>query len=67
MLTYSLVASSGLLLNDSLIFGVLWKRPDQNPEETKQTHGDFPDFIIGKTLTEFLFINGLELVNGVAA
>ena len=46
MLTYRIVASTGLLPNVSSILGVARKWPDQNPKKTKQANCDFPDFII---------------------
>ena len=39
----------------------------QYPKKAKQAHGDFADFIIWQYLSEFLLINGFELVYGLAA
>jgi hypothetical protein len=35
-----------LLTGVSLIFGLAWKWPDQNPKKTQKTKGDFLDFVV---------------------
>lgn len=39
----------------------------QDPEKSKQAHGDFFDLIVGQVIAEFVLVNGLELVNGLTA
>ena len=39
----------------------------QNSKESQQAHGDFLDFIIGKTLSEFLLVNFSEFLDSLAA
>jgi hypothetical protein len=40
---------------------------ENNPEESEQTHGYFYYFIIGKGLSEFFLVNGLEMVDSLTA
>ena len=64
MLTYQYIASTRSLAKASLL--VVF-RPVQNPEKSKQTGGDFPDFIVRQCLAELFLVNGFELLDGLAA
>ena len=66
MLTYQICTSIPLLATSRLFFGIT-RWPAKNPKEAKKAKRDLSDFIIRKLPTEFILVNGLELVNGLAA
>ena len=53
--------------NNCLLGGYSRSRLEKNPEKAQQTKGNCLDFIVGKSLTEFIFVNALELINGLLA
>jgi hypothetical protein len=46
MLTYPICTSMAPLAKDSLSSSVARRWLDQNPKETKETNGDFLDFVV---------------------